>query len=93
MSTRRLRCRTLFVVVLLDRLDRVSVGLRLVDKWFQLLGVDSNEEQAPALLGNPVIMWSSEEQNRRGHYYCVYGACRTRGELWLDTNSNTPGGP
>lgn len=49
--------------------------------------------QAASAVGNPYVMWSPNANNRRGYYYCVYGSCRARGDRWLDTNPNTPGGP
>jgi hypothetical protein len=41
------------------------------------------------------IIWSPNDNNRGGEYYCVYGRgfVRNLGDRWLDTSGNQPGGP
>ncbi|CAJ0555381.1 Ff.00g054460.m01.CDS01 [Fusarium sp. VM40] len=46
-------------------------------------------------VGGHVIIWSPNDQNKRGNYYCVYGRqyVRNIGDRWLDTSAGEPGGP
>ncbi|KAH7263769.1 hypothetical protein BKA59DRAFT_449962 [Fusarium tricinctum] len=46
-------------------------------------------------VGGHIIIWSPNDQNRRGNYYCVYGRqyVRNIGDRWLDTSAGEPGGP
>ncbi len=43
---------------------------------------------------NNYIIWSPNQNNRNGYYYCVYGAryVRASGDRWLDTTGRA-GGP
>ncbi|KAJ2972464.1 hypothetical protein NQ176_g7141 [Zarea fungicola] len=45
-------------------------------------------------VGDPLIIWSPNNDNRGGFYYCVYGQnyVRSRGDRWLDTTGRA-GGP
>lgn len=45
--------------------------------------------------GEPYVLWSPNQGNRGGYFYCVHGRqyVRWQGDRWLDTSPAVPGGP
>lgn len=75
--------------------DYLAVWKNQAQTAYTVQNTEYNVCTGTRYVGNQYVMWSPNNDNRGGYYYCVYGRdyVRNKGDQWLDTSPDHPGGP